>query len=55
MDSQDVCLALGVSKRTLQSYRERGLIPFSSVGGKYFYREGDVAAFLESRTEPKRR
>jgi len=36
-------------------YRERGLIPFSSVGGKYFYRENDVAAFLESRTEPKRR
>ena len=39
MDAQDVCLALGISKRCLQNYRDNGLIPHSNVGGKFFYRE----------------
>lgn len=54
IDSQEVCLALKISKRTLQTYRENGLMPFSTVGGKYFYRDGDVAAFLESKTNRKK-
>ncbi|WP_302949418.1 helix-turn-helix domain-containing protein [Alistipes indistinctus] len=50
MDSQDVCQALDITKRTLQSYREKGLLPFSRIGGKYFYRLSDVEAFLEAKT-----
>lgn len=50
MDGQDVCLALGITKRTLQTYREKGRLPFSNVGGKFFYKEWDVAAYLQSRT-----
>ncbi|NBI98142.1 helix-turn-helix domain-containing protein, partial [Parabacteroides goldsteinii] len=42
MDAQDVCLALGISKRCLQNYRDNGLIPYSSIGGKFFYREVDI-------------
>ena len=42
MDAQDVCLALGISKRCLQNYRDNGLIPHSNVGGKFFYRETDI-------------
>ncbi|WP_278602812.1 helix-turn-helix domain-containing protein [Alistipes indistinctus] len=53
MDSQDVCQTLGITKRTLQSYREKGIVPYSNVGGKFFYRESDVAAYLESRTKRK--
>ncbi|WP_416991474.1 helix-turn-helix domain-containing protein [Alistipes indistinctus] len=53
MDSQDVCQALGITKRTLQSYREKGIVPYSNVGGKFFYRENDIAAYLESRTKRK--
>jgi len=34
----------------LQSYREKGLLPFSRIGGKYFYRLSDVEAFLEAKT-----
>lgn len=45
---------LDIGKRTLQTYRERGIIPFSSVGGKYFYKEADVAAYLESKTKRKK-
>ena len=50
MDSQDVCLLLNVSKRTLQTYRDRKLLPYTSIGGKFFYRESDVAENLESKT-----
>ncbi|MDR3858039.1 MAG: helix-turn-helix domain-containing protein [Alistipes ihumii] len=50
MDSQDVCLLLNVSKRTLQTYRDRKLLPYTSIGGKFFYRESDVAEYLESKT-----
>lgn len=53
IDSQDVCQALGITKRTLQSYREKGIVPYSNVGGKFFYRENDIAAYLESRTKRK--
>lgn len=49
-----MCLALNITKRTLQSYREKGIIPYSRVGGKYFYKESDVAAYLQSKTEPKK-
>ncbi len=37
MDAADVCLALNITKRTLQYYRESGKIPFSKFGNKYYY------------------
>lgn len=46
MDAQEVCLALNISKRTLQSYREYGIIPCSFIGGKYMYKESDLAKIL---------
>ena len=50
LDGQDVCLLLNVTKRTLQTYRNKKLLPYTSVGGKFFYRESDVAEYLESKT-----
>ena len=44
---QDVCLALGISKRSLQNHRDRGLIPYANIGGKFFYRESDIKNILE--------
>lgn len=49
LDAQDVCRRLGISKRTLQMYRTAGQLPFSNVGGKYFYREQDVAGYLKRK------
>ena len=46
MDAQDVCLALGISKRCLQNYRDNGLVPYSNIGGKFFYRETDIQEIL---------
>ena len=46
LDSQDVCEILGISKRTLQSYRDNGILPFSQIGHKMFYRSEDVQTVL---------
>ncbi|UWN63602.1 helix-turn-helix domain-containing protein [Alistipes onderdonkii] len=53
MDGQEVCQALRITKRTLQSYRDKGLLGCSTVGGKYYYREKDVTEFLQARTAKK--
>ncbi|WP_288299094.1 helix-turn-helix domain-containing protein [uncultured Alistipes sp.] len=50
MDGAEVCQRLRISKRTLQSYRDRRVLPYSNVGGKFFYRETDVTGFLRTRT-----
>lgn len=30
------------------NYRDNGLVPYSSIGGKFFYREVDIQEILES-------
>ncbi|MDU1889148.1 MAG: helix-turn-helix domain-containing protein [Dysgonomonas sp.] len=47
MDSSDVCRALGISKRTLQTWRNNGKMPYSMLGGKVYYREEDINKLLE--------
>lgn len=49
MDAQEVCLVLNISKRSLQSYREYGIIPCSFIGRKYVYKESDLARILTQR------
>ena len=49
MDAQEVCLVLNISKRSLQSYREYGIIPCSFIGGKYVYKESDLARILSQK------
>lgn len=48
LDNQDVCDVLGISKRTLQVYRDKGLLPFSRIRHKVFYRPEDVEELLQS-------
>jgi DNA-binding transcriptional MerR regulator len=48
MDSQDVCRALNISKRALQNYRSRGIIPHSMLGGKIYFREADIVELLRA-------
>ncbi len=45
-----VCQWLNISKRTLQSYRERGILPFSTIEGKTLFRQKNIEDFLQSRT-----
>ena len=46
MDSQDVCLRLNISSRTLQTLRDNGKFPYSQIQHKIFYKPEDVEALL---------
>lgn len=52
MDNQDVCQILRISKRTLQVYREKGLIPFARIKHKIFYKPEDIKRFIDSTYHP---
>lgn len=38
---------LNISRRTLQTYRDKGLLPYILLSGKVLYRESDVESLLE--------
>lgn len=42
LTNKDVCQMLHVSLRTLQDWRDNGIIPFIQIKGKILYRELDV-------------
>ena len=46
----DVCKLLNISKRTLQHYRDTGVLPFSQIGHKCYYKREDVERLLETKS-----
>ena len=38
LDNQEVCDILRINKKTLQAYRAKGLLPFSRIKNKLFYK-----------------
>ena len=54
LDSEEVCEILGIEKRTLQVYRDKGLIPFTRIKHKFFYKPEDISRFLESNYHPQK-
>ena len=46
----DVCKLLNISKRTLQYYRDTGILPFTQIGHKCYYKREDVESLLLSKT-----
>ena len=46
-DNQEVMQQLHISKRTLQTWRDEGKIPFSQVGSKIYYSESDINELLK--------
>ncbi len=47
LDNQDVCAILNISLRTLQTYRDNRVLPYSQIGHKMFYKPEDVEALIE--------
>ncbi len=45
-DGQDVCRILTISKRTLQTYRANGTLPFTRIENKMYYRPADVEKII---------
>ena len=48
LDSQEVCLLLRISKRTLQRYRNNGVLKFYSIYHKTYYKESDLHEFIRN-------
>ncbi|KAA6332014.1 hypothetical protein EZS27_019435 [termite gut metagenome] len=42
LDNQEVCMILNISKRTLQTYRDNGILPYSQINHKIYYKPEDV-------------
>lgn len=47
LDNADVCPMLNISKRTLQTYRDNGTMPYTQINHKMFYKPKDVGKVLE--------
>ncbi|MEI6750267.1 MAG: helix-turn-helix domain-containing protein [Bacteroidota bacterium] len=48
LDIPETCALLKVSKRTLQSYRDNGILSFSQIGGKIYFRAFDIEEHLKN-------
>ena len=48
LDSQEVCLLLGFSKRTLQYYRSSGRLAYSQIGSKIYYKSDDIEKIISN-------
>lgn len=52
LDNEEVCEILNIGKRTLQSYREKRLIPCTQIGHKIYYKPQDIEALLQQSHKP---
>jgi len=46
LNSQDVCMILNISKRTLQSLRDSGRLAYSQINRVMFYKPEDVEKLI---------
>ena len=51
LNNKEFCEYLGISKRTAQNYRDTGIIPFSQIGSKIYYRLSDVFHALDKKRD----
>ena len=46
LDNQDVCQMLNISPRTLQTLRDNGMLAFSQINRKVYYKPVDVESIF---------
>ena len=54
IDSQRVMIVLNIKKRALQQLRDNGILPFSAVHGKLYYKTSDLEKLLKANYRKKR-
>ena len=54
VSGHDVIKSLKISLRTLQSWRDSRLLPYSRINGKFFYKVSDLVKLLEGNYEPSK-
>lgn len=48
LNSDDVCDILQISKRSLQTYRDSGLLGYTKTEGKIYYRPNDIQTLINN-------
>jgi hypothetical protein len=48
LDNQDLCLLLGITKRSLARYRQKKLIRYYRIDRKTYYKASEVQEFLKT-------
>jgi hypothetical protein len=51
-DNQEFIQIMNISKRTAQAWRDTGIIAYSQIGCKMYYRLTDILALLEKHHKP---
>ena len=51
-DNQEFIQVMNISKRTAQAWRDTGIIAYSQVGCKMYYRLNDILSLLEKHHKP---
>lgn len=54
LDNHDLCKLLRVTKRTLQRYRKRNLLPFYKIDGRMYYKKSEVMEFFKNHNPRKK-
>lgn len=54
LSNDDVCKLLQISLRTLQSYRDNGILPYSQIGRKCYYRVSEVERLINQSKKESR-
>ncbi|KAA6327017.1 hypothetical protein EZS27_023953 [termite gut metagenome] len=47
LTNRDVCRMLHISPRTLQDWRNNGIVPYIQIKGKIIYRESEILKWLD--------
>jgi hypothetical protein len=47
LSGSEVCCLLRISKRTLSTYRTRGVLPFAQIGLKIYYKALEIDVYLD--------
>lgn len=53
LDNRQVCELLKISLRTLQTYRDTGILPYSKIGRKCYYKVSDIEQFINQQQTKK--
>ena len=54
LDNSDMCLLFGITKRTLQRYRQKGVVPYYMLHGKPYYKASEVQGCLKRIMKDKK-
>lgn len=53
LDNQEFLQLMNISKRTAQTWRDSGVVSFSQIGSKIYYRMSDVQNLLDKNYKSK--